>query len=353
MKRQWKFVFPILCISGIWFIQVLHLGGKLSGLDDLNESMTLRHLDPKSWAKQHFQEAGMVLDASTIESLPTNVQIQTLLGPEPLIVGNKVQCSLFRQRVPNPNDRWMGVAGCFNTGTNLLAQLLQNNCIMPGVNMTASSYTSRTKILKANKQFARWQVPWGKHTFSTESRNNTASTGINVRKGNGLAVVTVRDPYAWAKSMCKNPYSVKWTHYTNKCPNLKAPVLNFGGHTNLLQYWNVWYQNYVHKFPYPRILVRVEDLTLRPHRTIQRICDCAGGQLVAPDQFQHVVQSAKTSNIHRGGHTSTTGMMEAWKKVIQKEPNGGFSTQDYDIAKQTLDTHLMTMFGYKHPPPSG
>jgi hypothetical protein len=156
MKRRWKFVFPILCIGGIWFIQVLHLGGKLRGLDDLNDSldypsMTLRHLDPKSWAKQHFQEAGMVLDNSTIESLPTNVKIRTLLGPEPLIVGNEDQCSFFRQRVPNPNDRWMGVAGCFNTGTNLLAELLRHNCIMPGVAMSSSSFSSHDKILKANK----------------------------------------------------------------------------------------------------------------------------------------------------------------------------------------------------------
>eukprot|EP00980_Cylindrotheca_fusiformis_P028613 scaffold22620_cov131-Cylindrotheca_fusiformis.AAC.8 len=359
MKRKWRtlsFIFPI---GGILWIQILHLGGKLSSLEDgsggdsalifLEKFLATRNDDPKSWAKQHFQEAGLLLDTKTIQKLPTNEQIQALLGPEPQIVGEDDQCPWFRKRVPNPIDRWVGVAGCFNTGTNLLAELLQKNCILPGVGDIALSSKSRETIITANKQYVRWQVPWGKHTLATESRNHTASTGRNVIKDNGLTVVTVRDPYMWAWSMCHNPYAVKWSHTTHNCPNLRAPVLSYGGHTNLMQFWNVWYQNYYRLFPYPRIMVRVEDLTLRPHRTIQQICNCAGGQM-RKDSFQHVLQSAKTSRI-RGGHTSTTGMVEAWEKVLKREPNGGISSQDYDIAKDTLDEQLMNIFGYTPPPP--
>ena len=46
----------------------------------------------------------------------------------------EVQCNNFYKRVPNPKYRWIGVAGFFNTGTNLLYQLLKANCVMPNNN---------------------------------------------------------------------------------------------------------------------------------------------------------------------------------------------------------------------------
>ena len=107
----------------------------------------------RSWAQRHFQEVGISLDNDTLSELPTNYEIIKLFGKEPLVVmgSNSLsrveansysnnndnrhheneQCKNFYQRVPNAKDRWIGVAGFFNTGTNLLYQLLKANCVMP------------------------------------------------------------------------------------------------------------------------------------------------------------------------------------------------------------------------------
>lgn len=106
----------------------------------------------RSWAQRHFQEVGISLDNDTLTDLPTNYEIIELFGREPLVVmgsnslssdsnnnnnrhhNSSVQCNNFHRRVPNPKDRWIGVAGFFNTGTNLLYQLLKANCVMPNKN---------------------------------------------------------------------------------------------------------------------------------------------------------------------------------------------------------------------------
>jgi hypothetical protein len=183
----------------------------------------------------------------------------------------------------------------------------------------------------------------GKHGRASSSRNRTAPGRANVNKDNGLVVVAVRDPYSWAKSMCKNPYIVKWHHTENVCPNLTSKVNTWGEHDNLMEFWNFWYKDYLNKFPYPWILVRVEDLTLRPKDTVTRMCNCAGGKVI--DTFAYSVSSAKA----KGGHKSSTGMLKAWKSVTKREGNGGFSDKDYRIAKEKTDEELLALFGYKHP----
>ena len=98
---------------------------------------------------------------------------------------------------------------------------------------------------------------------------------------------------------------------------------------------NLLAKNYLNKFPYPWILVRVEDLTLRPKDTVTRMCNCAGGKVV--DTFTYSVSSAKA----KGGHKSSTGMLKACKSVTKREGNGGFSDRDYRIAKETIDEELL------------
>ena len=115
-----------------------------------------QHGTSRSWAQRHFQEVGISLDNDTLTDLPTNHEIIKLFGEESLVVmgsnslsrleansysntndnrhldnDEEVQCNNFHKRVPNPKDRWIGVAGFFNTGTNLLYQLLEANCVMP------------------------------------------------------------------------------------------------------------------------------------------------------------------------------------------------------------------------------
>ena len=305
----------------------------------------------KSWALDHFRQVSLMLSLSNQsfalppeEDLPTNQLIAELYGDAPLLVGQN-QCTDFRQRVPNPQERWIGVAGLFNTGTNLLSQLLKHNCQMPGTISTGGSSDSSSDDDRRNNKAVLWQVPWGKHSVATVSRNRTAPTGRGIDKDHGLVVVAVRNPFHWARSMCKNPYIVKWKHNKSNCPNLAEPVETWENEGNLIHFYNHWYQSYAEQFPFPRIIVRLEDLTLRPKETVQEICKCAGGTM-REGAFSYSVQSAKGGD----GHRSTTGMVKAWKAVTSNKPNGGFPVNDYRIALTSLDMDLMRLFGYKLPP---
>jgi len=122
----------------------------------LQQQHNLLDSSSRSWAQLHFQEVGISLDNDTLSELPTNYEIIKLFGKGPLVVmgsnslsrveansysnnnrphdDEEVQCNNFYKRVPNPKDRWIGVAGFFNTGTNLLHQLLKANCVMPNNN---------------------------------------------------------------------------------------------------------------------------------------------------------------------------------------------------------------------------
>lgn len=295
--------------------------------------------DIHSWAIRHFNEAGIPLRNHTLALLPTTDELLKFVGKSPVFVhgdgrgthrGAINQCEKFRQGVPNENDRWIGVAGIFNTGTNLLHKLLVKNCIMPG-----------------GQKNVYWQVPWGKHGYAT-SRNRTAfqfiDDEIEFNRDHGLVVVTTRDPYEWSKSMCRNPYVVTWDDDTS-CPNLASKVNLWGKHENILHLWNLWHRKYVYEFPYPRVIVRNEDLTLRPRETVEKICACAGGQLTK--EFKHVTKSLKNGEGHSNEQTS---LVDAWSKFHwPRDPRGGLSIEDYSIAKQSLGEKLMSTFGYSHP----
>ena len=237
-------------------------------------------------------------------------------------------CWRFRKLVPNQKDRRIGAAGFFNTGTNLLVDLLKDNC------------KGDIGIL--------WQVPWGKHSFATNSRKRTAPGYESYNKDAVLTVVTTRHPYSWSKSMCTNPYIVEWNHTSQNCPNLQSTVETWGGHRNLMEFWNAWYSKYIDQVSYPKLIVRMEDLTLHPHHTIETICECAGGTCVGSGDFTFPFKSVKDG---RSGHTSQTGLMKAWKQHNQMLKQGFFPRSgDYEIAKESLNDNLMNRFGYKQPP---
>lgn len=279
-----------------------------------------------SWAETEFRNTGLNMSASDLKNLPTNEEIKNLLGEKSIMVNkDSKQCLNFQNQVPK-EKRWIGVSGLFNTGTNLLYKLLEMNCELPD-----------SKLGKP----VRWQVPWGKHSYAHTSRNHTAPYYEHLNKDDGLAIVIVRDPFTWSLSMCKNPYIVKWKYTEENCPNLRESVPTWGPHKNLLYFYNDWYKKYTKQFPYPHVIIRLEDLTIRPKQTIENICECGGGRMRS--DFQYMTGSAKSGV----GHKSTTGMEKAWQQVMKKEKYRGFSPQDYEIARESLDMDLMNMFGYQ------
>ena len=171
--------------------------------------------------------------------------------------------------------------------------------------------------------------------------------------------------------MCRHPYAAKWYHNKTHCPNLVpnemdratfpalrkkdvVPVMvkykMFNKmHTGLAGFWNDWYNEYVHA-PFPRLIVRFEDVIFHPKEITKIACECAGGELNSEDSFHYIVDSAKKGRAH-GKHT--TSYVDALIKYgTETDRYNGFEPADLEYARQSLDTELMNLFGYKNAPAS-
>lgn len=128
------------------------------------------------------------LDPATLRDLPKWKEVTDLYGDEPRIYGLD-QCDTFRNH-SNLWDHFVSTAGTFNSGTNLMAELLIANCHMQ----------DRMDKLGAWNRGVRWQVPWGKHTPPGDEEfrvsHKTLKDG-DVDATNILPAVTIRDPYVW------------------------------------------------------------------------------------------------------------------------------------------------------------
>ena len=179
-----------------------------------------------------------------------------------------------------------------------------------------------------------------------------------------LPVVTIRNPYSWFKSMCKNGYTAKWDHgRTHNCPNIMGPDNTYSNtltvrfaenreetHQSIAHLWNEWYAQYVKDADYPFLMIRMEDLVFYAKETTTAVCNCAGGKIRTDQPFKYVVDSAKADSV---GHDHSTGIVQAWIKYSRPPPpQYDFSDRDYEASKQTLDSDLMETFGYKHAPPN-
>ena len=318
--------------------------------DDTNESHKIVEI---------FREAGVELNADEIRDLPSWKDIVKLVGDQPIVHGLET-CQAFRDSIP-PIERNLGAAGMFNTGTNLVTRLLKENCKIPervdkyGIDASREAHG------------IRWQVSWGKHTPAHFKWEHATDHAKDIQKETILPVVTIRDPYHWMASMCRNGYTAKWTHGPHRCPNLRqrkrpgmverasqpVPVnvtyaeRRQSHHNSLAHLWNDWNQEYL-RADYPRLVVRFEDLIFFPKEITRLICECAGGQLQLP--FTYIVDPAKTGPGH-GKTSERTGMVQAWIKYGKPpQRQGGFSQQDYAAAVEFLDSNVMDIFGYTHPP---
>lgn len=105
--------------------------------DELNESKSNfgREADDSDLRKSRepilriLREAGFDdIDEETIETLPTWDEVTKLYGDRPRIYGLD-QCQQFRNH-SDEGDHFVGTAGAFNSGTNLMSEYLIQNCEM-------------------------------------------------------------------------------------------------------------------------------------------------------------------------------------------------------------------------------
>lgn len=107
------------------------------------------NLDDKGQILKILRQAGMDMDdfdQETLDSLPTWTQVQNLYGTAPRLLGLE-KCKEFRDST-DPTVRFFGVAGTFNTGTNLVAQIMSDNC----------QITERMAVYGSKSTGIRWQV---------------------------------------------------------------------------------------------------------------------------------------------------------------------------------------------------
>jgi len=163
------------------------------------------------------------------------------------------------------------------------------------------------------------------------------------------------------------------------CPRLKTddgegynPVdIKYGAgtshHKSLGHAWSDWYGMYFYgngtaangggkstDAPFPRLMVRFEDLIFFPYETTKQICECAGGILGhrqddkdVPDDgtFHYVVRSAKAGFGH-GPASQRNGLIDSWQRYGSSDPKNAYSREDVDVAEDVLDSLIMSTFGY-------
>ena len=317
------------------------------------------------------------LDQETLDGLPTWTQVLRLYGSEPKIYGLE-KCEDFRNSV-EPTTRFFGMSGTFNTGTNLIADLMRFNC----------QITERMEFAGHESKGVRWQVPWGKHYMARyRTSGHTTKTDKDVPIEHILPLVTIRDPYFWMQSMCRHRYTAMWPHTKAHCPNLiptkaeihRLPMLRqlYGGHDgnehveqlvpvdvhyskdlihhhlSFPHWYSEWYNDY-YKANYPRIMVRFEDLLFHGEEVTRKMCECGGG-VPRPDNgrsglFTHVSESSKKGKTAHGDPKERTNLVGALMKYgTSNHRADSMTAEDLDAARRHLDPELMKAFAYSHPP---
>ena len=312
------------------------------------------------------------LPLETLQQLPKWSDVTAMYGTGPVYYGLET-CQDF-QRSADPAEHFVATAGTFNTGTNLMAELLIENCRMP----------ARIQKYGARNRGVRWQVLWGKHTpvFNESFRiHHKTYEDADLEATHMFPAVTVRDPYKWMQSMCRHEYGADWRHSSDHCPNLvpnavdealnaqrhpndpnNRPIVTPTGgvpvavqykefrveHDTLVGFWNDWYNEYVN-VSWPRLIVRFEDLVFYPQEVTKTVCECAGGELNPNQPFKFIVESAKHGAAAHGKER-TTYIDALVKYGTEKGRYKGFEDPDLEYARQHLSPKLLEIFQYKQAP---
>ncbi len=301
--------------------------------------------------------------------LPKWSAITAMYGP-PKILGLET-CPIFRNKT-YPENRHVAPAGMFNTGTNLLSELIRDNC----------NFTD----LKP-KHRMRYQVPWGKHIpFRYRGKHDTGLPKFNgMVHSDTLPVVAVRDPYTWMQSMCLQPYAAQYDHDKSKCPNIVPYESDIEAHPrfakmkyipvnvkydkeirikyeSMAHFWNEWYSDYIRfendnktmvsPLDFPFIVVRMEDLIFHADTVIPIMCECGGGKL----KDGGVKRVTKIANGYNHAVDTSTGEKSGLIRSVIKYGNTtrrrkGYPQFQLQAARDVLDPRLMQVFGYSFEKP--
>ncbi len=305
---------------------------------------------------------------------------QSLDGP--IILGLE-SCPRFRERVP-PKERFLGVAGNFNSGTTAFGIALQKNCRMED-HSGEQNFVMRKRrtVFATNVNGMLSMVPWAKHKTADYRHNNTIHPPISIDHDKVMPVVLVRDPFYWMQSMCKEGYGVRWDHDSKfHCPNLipndfdkkrfpklgnnnQAPVPVWMGANpsvgpswpSLIHYWNAWYESYYDNIndliekknpSWPRLMIRFEDTLFYPKQVMKQICHCGGGKLLFNNTqpYDYNLEESKPDHKHQQKNNFVTAMIQYGTNSTRLR---NMTEMDVAFAMEHLSPTLMQAFGYSYP----
>mmetsp|Transcript_4543 Transcript_4543/g.5795 ORF Transcript_4543/g.5795 Transcript_4543/m.5795 type:complete len:396 (+) Transcript_4543:38-1225(+) len=334
-----------------------------------NAANEMHRMEDKFPVTEMIEKAGVPFDEKDFEDLPSQSSIEQLYGRGPYIHGLEM-CEDFRKK-NSGKEVMLATGGLFNTGTSFLRRLLSKNCQIGDV---------REDIWWKHSP-AQWTH---KSEFSAHRPNQQTKFGVQpykhteyiVEDGKGhiryepfyrniLPIISMKDPFYWFSSMCRNRYSAKWGTSENFCPNLvpsvNTPDENLSpevdvypgtprtyGHPDiesfhmkydsLVHYWNQFYKGYLNA-PFPRLILRYEDVLFHTEEVVSQVCECAGGTMNT--EFEYVY-SPRTTKKH--------GFLEAVIKYGRSDTRlEGLTGADIEFARKSLDLELMEKFRYHVP----
>ena len=371
---------------------------KLTQTDNSKSVSTMNaHSNTSDWieasrGKEQFlnllSDAGIQIpDVRVIQLLPTLHQVEQLYGKNgPRTVGLS-QCDSFHRKesqdTAGSQRRALGIAGMFNSGTNLAAEYLKSNCILAPANYpddnNCNNNSSSSSSTNTRTMDILWEVPWGKHVVADmrkihhpqKEENNrfvhsNHGTDTSWNYANVMPIVMIRDPFFWMQSQCHHNYGAQWLHTSDHCPNLVPNQVDFKLYhfpkgtipvrikydfglrkwDSLVHLWTLWYQQYFKDADYPRLLVRFEDFVFYPKQVTEQICACAGGTTREGKDFQYQMESAKTGPGHGKARNSWVSAMIRYGSPGPHRLKG-FTEQDLRLADKTLDLDLMQTLSYQ------
>jgi hypothetical protein len=311
----------------------------------------------KSKIIQILQQSGVEVTPEIEEKLPTWKEITSIYGDKPIIYGLET-CPNFQSIVP-VTDAYIGGSGMFNTGTNLLADLLLKYCKLPQRQVTPEQRRKFDNKERFNSGML-WHVPWGKHNpVSWRGHHEATVGGRGIDQNNVLPVVMIKDPYHWMSSMCRHPYAAKWVHRKSMCPHLlnnngKPNTVDVpyrqdkhGTYDSLVGLWNTWYGDYLAVDTFPRLIIRYEDLLFHLEEVLTEVCHCGGGLLINYEEHGFVLGDENAKANHNNGSNGLLGAMLRYGFDSKRVET--FTKDDVNYAKKALRQDMMQIFSFSYP----
>jgi hypothetical protein len=227
--------------------------------------------------------------------------------------------SIFLQK-NKLNKKWgeVQILGPFNTGTNLLHQII------------STAYNTKIGPIGST-------IIW-KHTIID-------NVVVRNKIKNVLKIVMVRDPYFWLRSLEKKRYTFE---SKSKNPDdinkllVKPCKLRTHKFSNCVQLWNYYYKNYLKFLSKDRTLyISYEQLIFEPEKVINVLSEYI--RLKPTYQMKDIITIMRTpSNKRAKNHKDAV----AYNKNTNNRKNV-YHPSIQTFIQKNLDKELMKIFGYQ------